>query len=382
MLANSHWNDQQGQNAPEGPEFKSISKDDSMHNLHAEVWTGRSAGGESVSRYLERFYNGPAPYCVSPAEEPLECIHIFPVSGPVSHWHFVTQGFSEVTREIVLASPGGEPPCELTLRVRRGRNETEPPVWAISLLHNLARYVASTGNPFDEGHYLDLGGPLISHANTRLTAFAIATDPELGQTMSPFGMVSFLQIIGITPDELSAIKSWDALSFLRVIRNHSSHLLTDTTRTSFLRIPSVRSAVDEGQRAEGSATDFLFLANAYWLVRPGGQGAPRKAEVFLSANGISDLKSFLPTRISLGRSLSLVSRKASIRFETGVPGDVLEDGTTLVIKLSPRDAIQLSERLRAKEGTYAVPGYEHLVLRVIRSEIRNDRGEVVEIVGA
>lgn len=352
-----------------------------MHHMNPEVWPGPSAGSESIARYLERFYNGPATYQLSPAEEPLECIHIFPVAGPVAHWHFVTQGFAEASREVTMASPGQEPPCELTLRVRRGRTEEEPPSWPLRLLQNLAKYVTSTGNPFDEGHYIDLGGPLVSHANTRLTAMAMIKDTDLGETMTPIGMVTFLQIVAMTADELAAIKGWDTLSFMEVVRLHNPQLLTDLTRTSFLRIPSIRAAVDEGHRAEGSATDFLFLANAYWLVRPGATPQERRAEVFLSANGIGDLKSFLPTRISLGRSLSLVSRKASIRFETGLPGQVQEEGNCLVVKLTPRDAIALSEKLRAKEGTYPVPGHPNLTLRVVKSEIRNERGEVIDIVG-
>jgi suppressor of fused-like protein len=347
----------------------------------AEVWPGPGTGGESIARYLERFYNGPATYQLSPAEDPLECIHIYTVAGPVAHWHFVTQGFAEATREVTQASPGEEPPCELTLRVRRGRTESEPPSWPLRLLQNLAKYVVSTGNPFDEGHYIDLGGPLVSHANTRLTAMAMIKDTELGETMTPVGLVTFLQVVALTADELAAIKGWDTLSFMEIIGRHNQQLLTDLTRTSYLRIPSIRTAVDEGQRAEGSATDFLFLANAYWLVRPGHAPEDRRAEVFLSANGINDLKTFLPTRISLGRSLSLVSRKASIRFEAGLSGQIVEEGTCLVIKLTPRDALALSERLRPKEGTYPVPGHANLALRVVRSEIRNDRGEIIDIVG-
>lgn len=346
-----------------------------------ETWSSPSGNSESISRHLERFYNGPATFQLSPAEEPLECIHVFPVAGPVAHWHFVTQGFAEASREITLASPGQEPPCELTLRVRRGRTEEEPPSWPLRMLQNLAKYVMSTGNPFDEGHYIDLGGPIVSHANTRLTAMAMVQDTELRETMTPFGMVTFLQVIALTADELNAIKGWDTLSFMEVVGKHNQQLLTDLTRTSYLRIPSIRTAVDEGHRAEGSATDFLFLANAYWLMRPGATPAERRAEIFLSANGINDLKNFLPTRISLGRSLSLVSRKASVRFETGLPGQMMEEGTCLVIKLTPRDALALSERLRSKEGVYQMPGHPNLTLRVVKSEIRNDRGEIIDVVG-
>ena len=63
---------------------------------------------------------------------------------------------------------------ELTFRLKRGSEDT-PPGWPINMMQNLARYVFSTGNTFDSGHYLNANGPIALDTDTQLTCCLLYT---------------------------------------------------------------------------------------------------------------------------------------------------------------------------------------------------------------
>ena len=64
---------------------------------------------------------------------------------------------------------------------------------------------------------MHLNGPIALDEETQIHAIAFAYDPELPPVETPNGRVEFLQIVGITTDELSAIKSWRTAAFLDLI---------------------------------------------------------------------------------------------------------------------------------------------------------------------
>ena len=51
---------------------------------------------------------------------------------------------------------------EFTFRLARESGEDEVPMFPMSLLQNLAKYVNSSGNIFGPGHHLPLNGPICS----------------------------------------------------------------------------------------------------------------------------------------------------------------------------------------------------------------------------
>ncbi|GIP31764.1 hypothetical protein J2TS4_09740 [Paenibacillus sp. J2TS4] len=92
----------------------------------------------------------------------------------------------------------------------RKEEEEEPPAWALNLLQNMGRYVFNSGNVFRTGDYLDANGPICLDSDTQLTALAFVHDPELSTIDTPNGRVQFLQMIGITGDELESMQTWNA----------------------------------------------------------------------------------------------------------------------------------------------------------------------------
>jgi hypothetical protein len=94
---------------------------------------------------------------------------------------------------------------EITIRVLS--SEAEPPLWPVSLLEKLGKYVYQTQTGFEHGHRLDPGGPITGgHPPTRLTALAFANDPILEAIETPLGRVEFITAVGITAEELARMK--------------------------------------------------------------------------------------------------------------------------------------------------------------------------------
>src|SRR6185295_17010434 len=130
------------------------------------------------------------------------------------HWHFITYGFSELySKESEVPDVSGFG-FELTFRLK----SPDAPMWALGLLQNLGRYVYQTGNGFEAGHYMDLNSTIALGVQTDIRAITFVRDPQLPQAIeTPNGSVKFLQVVGITLDELQAIKCWNSEKFLAAV---------------------------------------------------------------------------------------------------------------------------------------------------------------------
>lgn len=185
--------------------------------------------------------------------DPLDGVSAYARSEPVPHWHYVTYGMSELYEKT-----SGDPAVsgwgfEFTFRVARDPAGTAPPVWAVRFLQKLGRYVFDTGNAFDAGHHIDVGGPMApEHGDSSLTAAAFVLDPELGEIATPHGRVRFLQVIGLASDEYAAAERSGAASLLRVLGPLLPLFVTDVERASVLDDPAVAAAVRAGaSRGQG-----------------------------------------------------------------------------------------------------------------------------------
>lgn len=144
------------------------------------------------------------------------------------HWLLVTFGLTEL-----FGKDSDDPQVsgwgfELTMRVPA--MEAQPPTWSLRLLEQLSRYVFSSGQPFDDGHRMDPRGPITGSADTRLTALAFATDPELGTIDTVHGSVQFLTVVGITADELARMKATSTAHVLAELAATSPLLITNADR--------------------------------------------------------------------------------------------------------------------------------------------------------
>ena len=74
-------------------------------------------------------------------------------------------------------------------------------------MNNLARYVIKSGKWFEEYHVIPANGPIRmnSTAEINIVGVAFVSDPELGKVQTPHGEVSFLQMVGLTANEMNRI---------------------------------------------------------------------------------------------------------------------------------------------------------------------------------
>lgn len=153
------------------------------------------------------------------------------------HWHYVTYGLSELFEKTSPDPDISGFGFELTLRTPRAEGETTPPQWPLRALQALGGYVLRTREGFDTGHRADLGGPLAPDQPTALTGLVCVPDPLLGKLDGPFGSVLFLQVIGVTADELAAIARLDHEGVVHLFGELDFHGLTDLSRSSYLKDP-------------------------------------------------------------------------------------------------------------------------------------------------
>lgn len=312
--------------------------------------------------------------------DPLDGISAYPREEPVPHWHFISFGFSELyekeSKDLERSGYG----FELTFRLKRSRAESTPPAWALNLLQNLARYVFDTGNSFARGHYMDANGPIALNVETAIRAVIFDVDPELPGMETPNGRLEFLQVVGVTLDELDAIKAWNGERFLELVKEKTPFLVTDLARGSILENFAIADRIEEGKRREGSSTASLFVGHCEWLVRKVLIGRGMLSVTF-GANAVRDLKTVLPARLTHGRELSVSSSTSSIVF---VPGDsprweITDDGAR--ITLPPALARRFSDALQSRAGEIDFHEVPDAGFGVVKSEIRDRDGKVIEVIG-
>ena len=346
-------------------------------------------GWEAIDAAVEPLYPGQEPRhwattvpSILGGKDPLQGISAYSASGPL-HWHFVTYGFSELYGKEWSHSEVSGFGFELTFRLRRDEGE-EPPPWVCNFLQNLARYVFSTRCGFDSGNLMDLRGPIALDVETEIRGIAFIEDPELPTIATPNGRLRFLQVVGLTGDELSASKSWSASKFLELIAAHDPKSITDLDRGSLLELPAVAEAVKTGIEVDGSSTAFMFVSALSWrqerrILRS------RKTVLFLGTKAIQDLGPLLLGRLPHERSLGLIGPQSQLLFEPGSGfGVAVEEGgdePIMKIFVTPEHARELAAALRPIRGSYSIPALPNLEIVVEPSAIDSPDSDEWEVVG-
>lgn len=328
-----------------------------------------------------KHYGTALPYMLG-GPDPLDGISVYAVNTPMPHWHFVTYGFSELyEKEMQDASKSGYG-FELTFRLTRTEEETEPPAWALNLLQNVGRYVFNSGNIFQPGDYMDANGPICLESDTLLTALSFIEDPDLPAISTPNGSVQFIQMVGITSRELEMIQSWNARGFLSASSMFMPKYVTDLMRNSYADIPSVIQAVEDGIEQDGSSTAFLFIQQLGWE-------SPRKkllqkaipAKLQLGAKQAVLVGTILRSRISKGASLSLIGPDTNILFEAGEQPAVLESDRQVTLTVNKQIVEELEKNLRPIEGRFEITSLDHILVQIVRTEIKDQEGHVIQTIG-
>lgn len=199
-----------------------------------------SVGWLSIDKEFDRLYPNQEPKHFAPpisymlgGADPLDGISIYNSKKQTDHFHYVTYGFSELYYdEAKVDGEFSKWGFELTFRLKPFSEDNEIPTWVIALLQNIAKYVFSSGNWFEELHYMPANGPIRLDTETEITALLFVADPEIEKIQTPHGEVTFLQVVGITTAEFEALKEnpETAEELVNKLKADNPLLITDLTR--------------------------------------------------------------------------------------------------------------------------------------------------------
>lgn len=342
-----------------------------------------SPGWQAIDEALDGLYNGVepkhwgaiVPYALG-GPDPLTGLSAYQSGEQSEVWHFVTHGFSDLHEKESEDPDVSGFGFELTFRLRTSNLDDDAP-WVWNFLQNLARYVFETGRTFGPGHTMPLNGPIRSDSDTKIVAITFILDPELGAIATPHGGVSFLQVVGLTQDELDATLYWNARSFAELIRESNPLLVTDLARGSYLAdevfaCEVAERSAKEGASAEGLNTDeFRFRVKRF----------PRSCVLTLGAFLTNDLRRRLRGRIPFGRPFEVLGESAAIQFEPAEVASWAVDGETLRLRLSPEAFDELEQILVPRAGTHRLRSMDRFSIVIEKTEIKNNDGEVTDVIG-
>ncbi|MGH8921878.1 MAG: suppressor of fused domain protein [Acidimicrobiales bacterium] len=274
------------------------------------------------------------------------------------HWHLVTYGLSEVDDKESADPDISGWGFELTLRLAGADTDPE---WAVSLLTNLANYVWTTGHGFAPGHHLDLRGPMKLDSDSVITAAAIVADPTLGNLHGPFGSVEFLQVVGLTADELELCRAWSTEGVMDLLADSDPLLVTHLDRHSILEDPAVAERVAARAMTDGSSLTELRVASLRWRTRFGG-----RAVVELGAGASAALGPALRRElVAPGASFVVQADDQQVRFVVGDQPRWTPSGDRLDVELPLDEVDGLATLFDGRTGWGHRPALPRLRFRVV-----------------
>lgn len=194
------------------------------------------------------------------SSDALDAVAAYRVMEPFSHWHYIGYGLTDLYGDTAPTdAPAADtghaelPPsglgAELTFRLADpGAFDpgSQPPMWPVDLLHNLARWIRHHNAPIVPGDILEFGGPIDGDATTKLVGFLAITDPQLEHRDTPAGHLDFVQLVGATQQDLEDARAWHVQGVVDLFSEVMGLGLTDVTRPSVRELPGCGPRIDAG----------------------------------------------------------------------------------------------------------------------------------------
>uniref|UniRef100_A0A8C1XCK9 Suppressor of fused homolog n=1 Tax=Cyprinus carpio TaxID=7962 RepID=A0A8C1XCK9_CYPCA len=188
--------------------------------------------------------------------DPLDYISMYrnvgcPGQDVPEHWHYVSLGLSDLYGDNRVHDQVS------AFDVSQEGPKTAPPTWPAELMQGLARYVFQSENTFCSGDHISWHSPL-DNSESRIQHMLLTEDPQMQPVQTPFGHISFLQIVGVCTEELQAAQQWNGQGILDLLRGvhiaGGPWLITDMRRgeTIFEIDPHLQERVDKGIETDGS----------------------------------------------------------------------------------------------------------------------------------
>ena len=312
-------------------------------------------------------------------KDPLDGISVYKNLAPRPHWHFVTYGMTELYAKESENEEINGFGYEFTFRLACDPAEEQPPFWPMNLMQNLARASYNGGSIFGQWHTLDANGPIALETDTKLTAILFVRDPQLPPVeSSPHGRFEFLQIVGITADELATKNEWDSEKLIALLARDNPLLVTDLSRKSLRDDPETARLIDEGIERDGSSCEELFLDSLDWKK---GMLAS-KPTLTIGAGNTEAIARLIRGRTGHGRNFALHGPNRSVVIVPAEQSSVeIEEGELLVIRLARAATTELISKLQPKRGPLAIDALPGLAIMIQPTQIRGDDGKIVRTIG-
>uniref|UniRef100_A0A2P2HXG0 Suppressor of fused homolog n=2 Tax=Hirondellea gigas TaxID=1518452 RepID=A0A2P2HXG0_9CRUS len=215
--------------------------------------------------------------------DPLDYISMYEVPGNLKlnippHWHYISFGLSDIHgdgRVHEFVGPG-QPSgfgFELTMRLKREPTDKAPPTWPAALMQSLAKYVFQSESVLCVGDHVSWHSPL-DGSESRLQHMLMAEDSKLGSVATPNGNMQFVQVVGITSDELRAVQHWNGAGVLDIMKRSlvtgGPLLVTDLRRgeSIYEADPGVAEEIEAGIEAHGSNLSGVSAKIAWSATQP------------------------------------------------------------------------------------------------------------------
>lgn len=203
-----------------------------------------AVGWLAIDKQLEKVYGETQPrhygplcgvHYVAGGSDPIDGVSIYDSNKQLFHQHLISYGMSELYYNEEKA--GGEFSkwgFEFTFRLAPFKDDNGDPGWAMHVMNNLARYVFSSGRWFEENQFIPAKGPIRLNTDTDITGFVTVLDPELGSIQTPHGELSFIQLVGVTNNELDMLMENPSTekveSLVNTLKQTNPLLITDLSR--------------------------------------------------------------------------------------------------------------------------------------------------------
>lgn len=218
--------------------------------------------------------------------DPLDYISMFanpgnPETGIPPHWHYVSFGLSDLHGDgrVHEMTPPNNPSgfgFELSFRLKKEIDESSPPTWPAAVMQSLAKYVFQSENLLCPGDHVSWHCSL-DNSDSEIQHMLMTEDAQLGTVLTPFGPVTFIQIVGVCVSELQAAQKWNGPGLIDAMKGVEGAggpwLVTDMRRGAsiFELDPEVLESVEDGIAAEGSNLSGVTAKCSWTEKKPGSQ---------------------------------------------------------------------------------------------------------------
>ena len=183
----------------------------------------RAPGWDAIDEEFERVYPGQtSPKHFAPmipmylgGNDPLDGISIYDGGD---FWHFVSYGLTELYEKESEDEEYSGYGFELTFKLKKGcydaDNEENELKSVAGLLQQVAKITFSDGDIFRNNEYIYTGqtAGIDYNQKSALTGFICINDPTVNTLHTEFGIVEFIELIGMTDAELKTLGSHESVA--------------------------------------------------------------------------------------------------------------------------------------------------------------------------